>query len=515
MNGYVKQKHLIYEYPTITEMLDRTSIDRHDQLLFIEEKRNGRQVTVGRWRQDLLETAGRFQRHNAKHIGVVCDLTYECILCMYGAIMAGKVLVPLEGDLSGDALDWYVKKADVELLLYHDGMIDGDVTGCESMQMPDFLAIYAEPLPQWPAWNGDREACIFFTSGTEGEPRGVQLTQRNLAFLHSYSSYKNYERSPRVLVFLPIHHVLSFAVLTVSIHDGCEIYLSRSIKYVAQEMQKIQPDILISVPMVNELFYSKVSNGIKDSGMWDKVYGLVRISNALRKIGIDLRQQLFRKLRDSFGGIPQLIISGGSAASEETIKFFDDFGILLFQAYGLTETAAYVSANSKDYNRIGSVGQSFGFNQVRIKDGEIQVRGGNVMKGYYKDLQATERAFDGDWFKTGDFGHFDKDGYLYITGRKKNLIILDSGENVSPEELEKQLVSDPYISEVVVREKNKRIHAEVIAAHVPGIGDEEIKRAIQGTIDALNLKNPVYKRIVSWELRKEPFDKTSSLKIRR
>ena len=144
MNGNVKQKHLIYEYPTITEMLDRTSIDRHDQLLFIEEKRNGRQVTVGRWRQDLLETAGRFQRHNAKHIGVVCDLTYECILCMYGAIMAGKVLVPLEGDLSGEALEWYVKKADVELLLYHDGMIDGDVTGCESMQMPDFLAIYAE-----------------------------------------------------------------------------------------------------------------------------------------------------------------------------------------------------------------------------------------------------------------------------------------------------------------------------------------------------------------------------------
>ncbi|MBQ8610439.1 MAG: AMP-binding protein [Oscillospiraceae bacterium] len=511
----MKQKYIRYEYATITEMLDKTSVGRDGQLLFLEEKKDGRQITFDRWRQDLLETAGRFQQHSAKHIGVVCDLTYECILCMYGVIMAGKVLVALEADLPGETLKRYAEKADIDLLLYHDGMIEGDSVCCETMRIQDFLAMPAEALKEWPRWEKSREACIFFTSGTEGEPNGVLLTQRNLAFINSYSGYHRLSRSPRILAYLPLYHVFSFAALTVCIHDGCQIHLSRSIKYLAQDLQKVRPDLLTTVPMVNEVLCSKIRKGIDDSGMGKKIYGLVRLSNGLRRIGIDLRTPLFRKLRESFGGIPQLIITSGSAASVSSMEFFDDFGIVLLQVYGMTETTVAVSSNTLERNRKGSVGQPLWFNQVRIRDGEIQIRGENIMKGYYKAPRATENAFDDGWLRTGDLGYFDKDGYLHITGRKKNLIILDSGENVSPEELEKQLQQSSRISEVVVSERNKRIHAQIIAQPQPDMDEDGVKKAIQAEIDKLNCQNPVYKRIVSWELRKEPFEKTSSLKIRR
>ena len=514
-NYILKQKYDRCEYSTITEMLDKTSVDRDGQLLFLEEKKNGQRITFDRWRQDLLETAGRFQQHSAKHIGVVCDLTYECILCMYGVIVAGKVLVSLEADLTGETLERYVEKADIDLLLYHDGMIDGDIACCETIRIPDFFAIPVEALKKWPQWEGSRNACIFFTSGTEGEPYGVLLTQRNLAFINSYSGYHHLNRSPRILVYLPLYHVFSFAALTVCIHDGCQIHLSRSIKYLAQDLQKVRPDLLTTVPMVNELLYSKIRKGIDDSGMGKKIYDLVRLSNGLRRIGIDLRTPLFRKLRESFGGIPQLIITSGSAASLTSMEFFDDFGIVILQVYGMTETTVAVSSNTLERNRKGSVGQPLWFNQVRIRDGEIQIRGDNIMKGYYKAPQATERAFDDGWLRTGDLGYFGEDGYLYITGRKKNLIILDSGENVSPEELEKQLLQSSWIKEVVVGERNKRIHAQIIAQPQPDMDEDGMKKAIQERIDELNCQNPVYKRIVSWELRKEPFEKTSSLKIRR
>jgi len=501
------------EYPTVMHMLRESGFD--EQLLFVEEKKNGLQITRKQWKKDLLETAGKISQMQAKHIGIVCDLSYGCILCMFAVIAAGKVLVPLEADQNGQQLDKFVEKADIGLLLYPEDRIEGTVTGCEAVTIPEFLSRSGKALPQWPFWEPERNACIFFTSGTEGTPRGVVLTHKNLSFANSYNGYRKMDRNPRILLFLPIHHEFTFVALAVSIHDGCEIHLSESAKYLTREIIQVKPDVLTTVPMVNELFRSGISKGIADSGKEEKLRGLIRISNGLRKLGIDLRTPLFQKLREQLGCLPQLIITGGAAASEDTIRFFDDMGIVVLQAYGATETTSPIATNRLEANRIGSVGKPLWFNQVRIKDGEIQVRGENVMKAYYKDPQATAAAFDDGWLKTGDLGYLDEDGYLYITGRLKNLIILDSGENVSPEELEKQLMRSPWVSEAVVCQRSNRIHAQILGALQPDTTEAALKEAIGAAVNEINLQNPVYKRIASWKLRKEPFEKTSSQKIKR
>jgi long-chain acyl-CoA synthetase len=430
-------------------------------------------------------------------------------------MVAGKVVVPLEADQTGETLDGYVDRADIELLLYNEDRIDGTVSRCEALLIPDFLSRPGVALSQWPAWEEDRNACIFFTSGTEGKPNGVVLTQKNMSFINSYASANNLGRNARVLLYLPIHHVFSFLVLTSCIHDGCEIHLSKSIKYVSRELVEVKPDALVTVPMVNELFRSMITKGIEASGKAEQIAKLIKFSNTLRKIGLDLRTPLFRNLRENLGGIPQLLITGGSAASEDTMGFFDDIGIIILQAYGMTETSGSITTNSLEQNRYGSVGHCHPFNQVRIKDDEIQVRGENIMKEYYKDPRATADSFDDGWFRTGDLGYFDGDGYLFITGRKKNLIILDSGENVSPEELENRLLQCEAIGEIVVSERQGHIHAEIYGNPASNLDVEGLRNAIQAAVDSLNRQNPVYKRIVSWELRNTPFEKTASLKIRR
>jgi len=502
-------------YPTVTALLKGAAAGREDQLLFAEEWNGGRRITYGQWLRDLLETAGKMQQLEAQHIGLVCDLTYSCVLCLYAVFAAGKVLVPLEADLEAEALEACIQKADIDLLLYPKGRIDGSITGCTAMEIPEFLSRPAAALPEWPEWEEDRDACIVFTSGTEGQPRGALLTQRNLAAINHYIKYADPRKQTRTLLYLPIHHIFSIHTITSCMSAGTRMHLIKGPQYLSRAMEAVRPDVLITVPLINGIFHSMVQKGIAAGGKAEAVARLIRLSNFLRKLGLDLRDPLFRPLRESLGGIPQLLISGGSAAAEDTIRYFEDIGIIILQAYGMTETAGHISTNLVEQNRIGSVGQAHRFSEIRIVDSEIQVRSRNVMKAYYKDPQATAAAFQDGWFRTGDLGYLDPDGYLFLTGRKKNLIILGTGENVSPEELENRLLRDPAVAEVVVREKDGRIHAEIFPELSACTEEAAAENQIREAIDALNRKNPLYKRITSWQLRSEPFEKTSSAKIRR
>ncbi|MBQ7222457.1 MAG: AMP-binding protein, partial [Bacteroidales bacterium] len=232
---------------------------------------------------------------------------------------------------------------------------------------------------------------------------------------------------------------------------------------------------------------------------------LVSLSKGLRRVGLDLRRVLFKPILSQFGGKLKNILCGGADLDRKYVEGMDDFGIQILVGYGITECAPLVTFNRPGHSRPGSVGVPLNGCEVRISDGEILARSDSVMAGYYKDEEATAQALEGGWLHTGDLGYIDSDGYLYITGRKKNLIILSNGENVSPEELEKLVSTISGVEEVVIREEGKAITAEIY----PSEGEDGIREAIL----QLNRTLPPYKRIQEVRFRNSPFERTTTRKI--
>ena len=283
------------------------------------------------------------------------------------------------------------------------------------------------------------------------------------------------------------------------------------------------------VPLFVETMHKKIWAEIKKKGIEKQVKVAIGFNNAFLFCGIDIRKKMFKEIIDSFGGNLKSIVCGGAPLSPQLIKDFYAFGITVLEGYGITECAPLVAVNSPGKVRFHSVGQPVYGCTVKIdKDendetGEILVKGENVMMGYYKNPEATKEVFTEDgWFRTGDIGYMDKDGYIYITGRKKNVIILSNGKNVFPEEIEEYLAPIDIIEEcVVMARENEKGELTITAITVPnmalleGKNDEEITELIKARIDAVNKKLPTYKQIHRIELRHEPFERTTSKKIQR
>lgn len=228
---------------------------------------------------------------------------------------------------------------------------------------------------------------------------------------------------------------------------------------------------------------------------------------------LDIRKTLFRSVLSAFGGELEYIICGGATLQEKYVKEFRSMGIEVLNGYGITECSPVVATNRNFYHRDGSVGQILKDCQVRIQNGEIQVQGKNVMLGYYEDEAATQDAFEGNWYRTGDLGHIDTDGFLFITGRAKNLIILSNGENVSPEELENLLLNHELVKEALVYAENEVITAEIFPNPEADLGG--VQKQLQDIVDACNRRLPVYKRIQRLKVRQTEFPKTTIQKIKR
>jgi long-chain acyl-CoA synthetase len=277
-------------------------------------------------------------------------------------------------------------------------------------------------------------------------------------------------------------------------------------------MQFFKPENMFVVPMFVESMYKKIMKAVEDKKATKLFSATIKASNGLRKIGIDKRRKLFSSVWEAFGGNLQTIICGGAPLDSRYCKYFDDFGITLLNGYGITECSPVVAVNCNSNNKFGSVGlvlpncEVKTVNEDENGNGEICVKGSSVMLGYYNNKQATEAAFDGDWFFTGDIGYLDSDNYLYISGRQKNLIILDNGKNIYPEELEELILRIPQAAEAVVYSENDVITAEIYT---------EDPAAVQIAVRAMNRGLPVYKRIRNLKFRTTEFEKTTTKKIKR
>lgn len=391
-----------------------------------------------------------------------------------------------------------------------------------------------------PRIKSDELAEIIFTSGSLGRAKGVMLSQKNLAtnLMDMVKMLMMYPED-RFLSVLPIHHTYECTCgMLCPIYSGSSIHYSRSLKTVAEDMQKVKATIVLGVPLLFDKMYKKVMKAIHD----DKkksflVPKLIKITNVTQKLGMkELKKKIFKELQNKFGGAIRIFIVGGAAADPVVAEGLQGFGFSFLQGYGLTETSPILTVNRIDNFKNDSAGLPLPSVELKIVNpdengiGEIFARGDSVMLGYYKNKMQTEETFEDDWFKTGDLGYFDSDGFLHIAGRKKNVIISKSGKNVFPEEIEDQLNHSPYIQESLVYGEKDDKQSEIIAAQIfvdteaflmlaqeknVKIDDDLIHDTISAEIDRINKKLTSYKRIVRFHIRENEFEKTTTQKIKR
>lgn len=377
----------------------------------------------------------------------------------------------------------------------------------------------------------DEMVSIVFTSGTTGKGKGVMLSTRNILDDMSNGIFL-FNMPEKTLFALPAHHTFGSTVNLIGHYmQGLEIYISSGNRYILDELKKEDPTHLVLVPLYIETFYKKIFASIEKQGKLPLVKRMMKISDALRKRGIDLREKLFGEILKNFGSRMRLIVSGGAALNPDIIRDFESIGIVILNGYGITECAPLISCNRNNYRKAGSVGRPIIYEDVRIYnpdengEGEICVKGTNVMLGYYENEEATREVFDEEgYFHTGDLGKIDDEGWIYITGRSKNLIILSNGKNVYPEEIETELSRIYGISEVIVYEGLSRdgaatdlIVAEIFpdreALALRNITDE--KKYFDAEVAALNARSAPHKKIGLVKIREVEFEKTTTRKITR
>ena len=550
--------HTKIEFPTIRDMVRQVAEMYGDRTAYSFRIKPSDAESVKKSYNDLrddvtaLATELIARGYQGKHISLIGKLSYSWVLVYYATMSIGSVLIPLDRDWQASDLADTVEKADADLLIVDEDIADKGKAIVEATGVRTLLyvknegddSIYAlVEAGKEKLLAGDDSvskapidpmamALLVFTSGTTGKGKGVMLSQKNiLSDMAEVIPYIDF--SIKTMAVLPPHHTYGSSVAILGQNSiGCDIYISSGIRYVSKELVTEKPGHICAVPLYLETFYRKITAGIKDSGKEKLVKRMMKISNFLRKIGIDLRKKLFASVLKNFGGELNMLISGGAPINQEIIDTFDALGITVLNGYGITECAPIIAVNHNYFITDGSVGPALPIDDIKINEpnedgeGEIYVKGSNVMLGYYKDEEATAAAFDENgYFKTGDYGKYDpKTRVITITGRKKNLIILSNGKNVYPEEIESDLAATPGVLEIIVYEgKSKRgdMYNAIVAEIFPDYefmkknGVEDVKKYLQEYVDKYNKTAVPYKKIAILKVREEEFPKNTLRKILR
>ncbi|MBE6556015.1 MAG: hypothetical protein E7663_07325 [Ruminococcaceae bacterium] len=498
-----------------------------------------------------------------KRIAVIGETSADWVATYLAVVMGGGVIIPMDKELAISEIEGFLAGVDAEAIVYsgdfhakfanarasHKSLktfipmtlkedAEADARGVLPMEKLREQGEKAlEEGYALPDRDSESLAVMLFTSGTTGTSKCVMLCEKNIcSCVNAACATVNFSPADTTMSVLPLHHTYELAIMLASLTYGFTVCINDSLRHLMRNLANYQPTGLVLVPLFVNTMYKKIWDEVRKKGKEKLLRRTVALSNRLRKVGIDLRGTLFKSVVGAFGGRLSKIICGGAPLNPEMVKGFDDFGIQICEGYGITECSPLISVTPYYAPKAGSVGPAVPCCEARIsptgnqndkgfEEGEIQVKGDNVMLGYYNNPEENAKAFTEDgWYRTGDVGYMDEDGYIYITGRMKSVIVLENGKNVFPEEIEEYLGNIEEIAEAVVvgRKEADSDTVNLTAIVYPnkdlfpeGCESEEIRKAIYAKLLELNKKLPSFKKIKDLELRDTEFEKTTSRKIKR
>lgn len=500
-----------------------------------------------------------------KRIAVISENRYEWAVS-YLAVVAGTgIVVPMDKSLPENEIKSLIERSEVDAIIFSDKYLDvmKDVKNFGTSNLKYYICMdlkkdendvlsFKELIKKGEKLlaggnkdfvdatiDAEKMSIMLFTSGTTAKSKAVALSHKNLCTnLQDIASMFDIGTNDRMLSFLPLHHTFESTVgFLYPIYAGATICYCDGIRHIADNIREYQITAMISVPILYENMYKKVMRGIAKKGKLEKVEKGMKISNFLMKLHIDARRKIFKEIHDLLGGKVRLFINGAAALDPEVEKGFNALGINMAQGYGLTETSPVLAAGNGQpkYSRIGSVGKAFPSVELKIDEpnengiGEVIAKADSIMLEYYGDEDATKEAIIDGWFHTGDLGYFDKDGFLFIAGRKKTVIVLKNGKNIYPEEIEALIgridgVKESFVYGVPANnadEKESKINAEIVYEKermkelIETDDEDKIKEYMWEHVKEINKTMPSYKYIREIIVTDQELIKTTTQKVKR
>lgn len=567
-----KKEFVATNYNSIKEIFEH-SIKTYANKEFILEKFDPKgkyeEISYEQFGKDVIGFGTALNRvlklENRPRIMILSETTYDWYVSYVTLLCGDAIAIPTDKELPENELENVVKRSKADAIIYSEKKADSVKKIMEKFpQVKYFIKMYSEDGLQNKTvgmqylinegtkfvnsgddyfakveTDPDEFKVLLFTSGTTSNAKGVMLTSRNLAEnINAATAYAKVYPEDRFFSVLPLHHTYESTIgFLLPMAWGSSIAVCQGLKHIVPNMLESKPSVLISVPLLIENLYKKINASIKKAGKDGLVGSMLHITNALKVVGVDVKRKVFSDIYENLGGNLRFIVSAAAPIDAKIGKWVEDIGITFLQGYGLTETAPIAALTPEYQPKVGSAGKAIPKGEIRIEDpnedgeGEVLIKTPTLMIGYYEDEKATNEVIeviDGErWFHSGDIGYLDKDGFLYITGRSKNVIVTQNGKNIYPEEIELLLAQVPEIKECMVYGKqdekdptNKEliISAKVIP-NLDKIGedltDEEIREIIWPKIKEVNKKLTSYKAIKNLEIKHDEFEKTTTMKIKR
>lgn len=568
-----KFKNKFYEethYTDVKEIFKR-SIEKYKNNIYILErpehdhKAKFEEFTYERFGNDVINLGTGLIKHlnlKGERIIIIGENTYYWYVSYFSILCGAGIAVPVDKELPNNEIENVIKRSHASAVIFSkkkkeaidkikdnlpmvkyfiemnsDANLQGRDIGIEKV-IEEGKKITDSGNTEYMDIEIDPEEFKFliFTSGTTSQAKGVMLCHRNLAEnVNAVSKYVKIYESDRFFSVLPLHHTYESSIgALLPFANGSSVTVCGGLRYIVPDMQEAKPTAMLAVPLLVENLYKKINQTIEKSGKAGLVNSMIHVTNALKGVGIDIKRKVFKEIYDNLGGNMRIIVSAAAPIDKKIGRWVQDIGIEFLQGYGLTETAPIAALTPECDPRVGSVGIPVNCAQIKIHnpnengEGEIWIKSKTLMLGYYEDEEATKEVVYDGWFNSGDIGYQDKDGYVYVTGRSKNVIVTQNGKNIYPEEIELLLSKIPEIAECMVYGKEVEGEKELIISvkvipnqeeierlHGKDLKEEEIHKIIWNKIKEVNKTLTSYKAIKNLELKHDEFAKTTTMKIKR